>query len=349
MFALECDWPQALLHEEMENLKRRRAELKRESKQAAKDQKLLAAKRQRLLKVYRGYCQRPLNHIVPTWQAAKGLSAADLQLLLQRAQGWFDKPSCWLVLPLVFAAGGGGAGGVALSWQQFCLGLGLLFQAFCQGADPAGGAELCVCAESNGLKENLPEVTSRSIPSFGEWRWENVFAYYNLFEKRGWQMHLNPAAPVKVQVDLAVRSFVCALCSRQKFQCVMSNWRKRCPSLRAWPKFCRVFGRTVSNFVKLCKLFENRFFEVSCFQICCWGAGGAGGLELCLHIAQQSEIVLKNNQLTKGILENEFERAGSRACHLRSRSLKWPAFALLCSGAGAAGGAELWVQSSPRS
>lgn len=94
MFALECDWPQALLHEEMENLKRRRAELKRESKQAAKDQKLLAAKRQRLLKVYRGYCQRPLNHIVPTWQAAKGLSAADLQLLLQRAQGWFDKPSC---------------------------------------------------------------------------------------------------------------------------------------------------------------------------------------------------------------------------------------------------------------
>ena len=52
MFVLERDWPQALLHEEMENLKRRRAELKRESKQAAKDQKLLAAKRQRLLKVY---------------------------------------------------------------------------------------------------------------------------------------------------------------------------------------------------------------------------------------------------------------------------------------------------------
>ena len=51
MFVLERDWPQ-LLHEEMENLKRRRAELKRESKQAAKDQKLLAAKRQRLLKVY---------------------------------------------------------------------------------------------------------------------------------------------------------------------------------------------------------------------------------------------------------------------------------------------------------
>ena len=51
MFVLERDWPQALLHEEMENLKRRRAELKRESKQAAKDQKLLAAKRQRLLKV----------------------------------------------------------------------------------------------------------------------------------------------------------------------------------------------------------------------------------------------------------------------------------------------------------
>ena len=84
----------ALLHEEMENLKRRRAELKRDAKQAAKDQKLLAAKRQRLLKVYPGYCQFPLNHIVPTWQAAKGLSAADLQLLLQRAQGRLVEPSC---------------------------------------------------------------------------------------------------------------------------------------------------------------------------------------------------------------------------------------------------------------
>jgi len=31
----------------MENLKRRRAELKRDAKQASKDQKLLAAKRQR--------------------------------------------------------------------------------------------------------------------------------------------------------------------------------------------------------------------------------------------------------------------------------------------------------------
>ena len=41
---------QALLHQEMETLKRRRVELKRQSKQAAKDQKLLAAKRQRLLK-----------------------------------------------------------------------------------------------------------------------------------------------------------------------------------------------------------------------------------------------------------------------------------------------------------
>lgn len=78
----------------MENLKRRRAELKRDAKQAAKDQKLLAAKRQRLLKVYPGYCQSPLNHIVPTWQAAKGLSAADLQLLLQRAQGRLVEPSC---------------------------------------------------------------------------------------------------------------------------------------------------------------------------------------------------------------------------------------------------------------
>ncbi|CAL1141185.1 unnamed protein product [Cladocopium goreaui] len=36
----------ALLHQEMETLKRRRVELKRQSKQAAKDQKLLAAKRQ---------------------------------------------------------------------------------------------------------------------------------------------------------------------------------------------------------------------------------------------------------------------------------------------------------------
>ena len=72
----------------MEALKRRRAELKRECKLATKDQKLLAAKRQRLLKARVGYCD--LNSLArnsEAWQAAKGLSAADLQLLLNRAQG----------------------------------------------------------------------------------------------------------------------------------------------------------------------------------------------------------------------------------------------------------------------
>eukprot|EP00435_Cladocopium_sp_Y103_P012491 s4853_g3.t1 len=77
----------ALLHQEMENLKRRRVELKRQSKQAAKDQKLLAAKRQRLLKAM-------LQEVSGVDSAAKGLSADDLQLLLQRAQQGLV-PMCW--------------------------------------------------------------------------------------------------------------------------------------------------------------------------------------------------------------------------------------------------------------
>ena len=40
---------EALLHEEMEALKRRRGELKRQCRQAARDSKVLAKKRQRLL------------------------------------------------------------------------------------------------------------------------------------------------------------------------------------------------------------------------------------------------------------------------------------------------------------
>lgn len=45
-----CVFTKALLHQEMENLKRLRAYSKRQSKQAAKEQKNLEAKRQRMMK-----------------------------------------------------------------------------------------------------------------------------------------------------------------------------------------------------------------------------------------------------------------------------------------------------------
>ena len=72
----------------MEALKRRRAELKRECKLATKDQKLLAAKRQRLLKARVGYCD--LNSLAQNseaWQTANGVQDALLrqELVVLRA------------------------------------------------------------------------------------------------------------------------------------------------------------------------------------------------------------------------------------------------------------------------
>ncbi|CAJ1388722.1 unnamed protein product, partial [Effrenium voratum] len=80
---------EALLHEEMEALKRRRGELKRQCRQAARDSKVLAKKRQRLL------------------QAAKNLSAEDLQLLLRAPKVAKAKEVVGLLAVMALQAGWG--------------------------------------------------------------------------------------------------------------------------------------------------------------------------------------------------------------------------------------------------
>lgn len=142
--------PEALLHQEMQDLKQRRETLKRQCKNAAKEQKLLDAKRRRLLKaesiqprsclaffgvhVYQAFCL----FFLKAMQAAKGLSAEDLQLLLNRAQGNAARFSRGFVSQLCFcfAGGGGGAGG----WSsQVFHDFGFATWLTCPGADGAGG------------------------------------------------------------------------------------------------------------------------------------------------------------------------------------------------------------------
>ena len=50
---------------------------------------------------------------------------------------------------------------------------------------------------------------------------------------------------------------------------IKNNWKKVVSLFAHQPEARILFELTVSNFLKLCKLLEKRFFEVRFFQIGC--------------------------------------------------------------------------------